>query len=182
MTSQPTHAGKASDPRKRGRRPYPTIDRATQNSFPRRLRTPDECQRMGTLAARFGNLPWRVGLSLGGSIWIAVLALAYSAGPIKEAVFWASLVAALPVGFGWICHYILSSKNGAADSTVVAPAGSRSRTEPAIAQAHKGPRISQQKGGAAVNLAPAVKPRSGFKSLRKSKRRAKSPRKRFIRR
>jgi hypothetical protein len=89
------------------------------------------------MAARFDNVLWRLGLLLGGSIWIAVLALAYSAGPIEEAVFWASLIAALPVGFGWICHYILSSKNGAADSTVVAPAGPRPRTEPAIAQAHK---------------------------------------------
>jgi hypothetical protein len=99
------------------------------------------------MAARFSNLLWRFDLFLGGSIWIALLGLAYNAGPIEEAVFWASLIAALPVGFGWICRCILSSKNGAADSTVVAPAGSRSRTEPAIAQAHKGGRLSQQKDG-----------------------------------
>ena len=123
------------------------------------------------MAARFDKLPWRVGLSLGGSIWIAVLALAYSAGPIEEAVFWASLIAALPVGLGWICRCILSSKNGAADI----PAGSRPRTEPAIAQAHKGRRLAQQKSS-------AVKPRSGFESLRKSTGRVKSPRKRLIRR
>ena len=134
------------------------------------------------MAARFGNLPWRVGLSLGGSIWIALLALAYSAGPIEEAVLWASLIAALPVGFGWICRCILSSNNGAADSTVVAAGRSRPRIEPANAQAHKGGRLSQQKDGAAVSLAPAVKPRSGFKSLRKSKGLAKSPRKMLIRR
>jgi len=71
-------------------------------------------QRKGTMAARFSNLLWRFDLFLGGSIWIAVLALAYSAGPIEEAVFWASLIAALPVGFGWICRCILTSKNGAA--------------------------------------------------------------------
>jgi hypothetical protein len=48
------------------------------------------------MAARFSNLLWRFDLFLGGSIWIALLALAYSAGPIEEAVFWASLIAALP--------------------------------------------------------------------------------------
>jgi hypothetical protein len=79
------------------------------------------------MGARFDNLLWRFDLLLGGGVWIALLALAYSAGPIEEAVFWASLIAALPVGFGWICRCILSSKNGAADSTVVAPAGSRPR-------------------------------------------------------
>ena len=132
------------------------------------------------MAARFDKLPWRVGLSLGGSIWIAVLALAYSAGPIEEAVFWASLIATLPVGFGWICRCILSSKNGAADSTVVAPAWSRPRTEPAIAQTHKGGRLSQQKDRAVISLAAAANP--GFESLRKSTGRVKSPRKRLIRR
>ena len=93
------------------------------------------------MAARFGNLPWRVGLSLGGSIWIAVLALAYSAGPIEEAVFWASLIVALPIGFGWICRCILSSKNEAADSTAVAsaPPGrglGKSRRLPKLTRAH----------------------------------------------
>jgi hypothetical protein len=62
------------------------------------------------MAARFSNLLWRFDLFLGGSIWIALLALAYSAGPIEEAVFWASLIAALPVGFGWICRCILTSR------------------------------------------------------------------------
>ena len=132
-------------------------------------------KRMGTMAARFSNLVWRFDLFLGGSIWNALLALAYSAGPIEEAVFWPSLIAALPVGVGWICRCILSSKNGAADSTVVAPAGPRPRTEPAIVQAHKRGRLARQKNS-------AVKSRSGFKSLRKPTRRAKSPRKTFIRR
>jgi len=133
------------------------------------------------MAARFSNVLWRFVLLLGGGVWIVLLALAYSAGPIEEAVFWASLIAALPIGFGWICRCILSSKNGTADSPVVPPR-SRARTEPEIVQAHKVGRLSQQKDGAAVSLAVAVKPRSGFKSLRKSKGRAKSPRKRLIRR
>ena len=36
------------------------------------------------MAARFSNLLWRFDLFLGGSIWIALLALAYSAGPIEK--------------------------------------------------------------------------------------------------
>jgi hypothetical protein len=128
------------------------------------------------MAARFSNLLWRFDLFLGGSIWIALLVLAYSAGPIEEAVFWASLIAALPIGFAWICRCILFN-NGTADSTVVPP-GSRARTEPEIVQAHKGGRVSQQKARAAA----AVKPQSGFKSLRKSKGRAQSRRKRLVRR
>src|SRR5437868_12013120 len=52
--------------------------------------------------------PWWFGLLLGGGVWVALLALAHSAGPIDEAVFWASLIAALPIGFGYLCRYILS--------------------------------------------------------------------------
>ena len=59
---------------------------------------------------RFGDVLWWMGLFLGGVGWIALLALAHGAGPIDEAVFWASLIAALPIGFGWICHYILSGR------------------------------------------------------------------------
>ena len=53
------------------------------------------------MAVRLGNVLWWMGLSLGGVVWTALLALAHSAGPIDEAVFWASLIAALPIGFGY---------------------------------------------------------------------------------
>ena len=40
------------------------------------------------MAVRLGNVLWWMGLSLGGVVWTALLALAHSAGPIDEAVFW----------------------------------------------------------------------------------------------
>jgi hypothetical protein len=60
---------------------------------------------------RLGNVLWWMGLLLGGVVWIALLALAHSAGPVDEAVFWASLIAALPIGFGYLCRYILSGRS-----------------------------------------------------------------------
>jgi hypothetical protein len=87
-----------------------------------------------------GRSAWLFALKRG--VWIALLALAYSAGPIDEAVFWASLVAALPVGFGYLCRYILSGKIVAPADIVLDPAalpqaqnatiksGSRPRIEP----------------------------------------------------
>ena len=110
----------------------------------------------------------RGSLSLGGSVWIALLALAYSAGPIDEAVFWASLIAALPIGFGYLCRSILSAKIVAAADTVLGPAAlpqahnvtietrSRPQIQPGGAQASIG-RGSQRKDDAAVREAPAVK-------------------------
>ena len=62
------------------------------------------------MAVRLGDVLWWLGLLLGGGVWVALLALAHSAGPIDEAVFWASLIAALPIGFGYLCRYILSGK------------------------------------------------------------------------
>jgi hypothetical protein len=44
------------------------------------------------MAGGLGDLLWWFGWLLGGGVWIALLALAYSAGPIDEAVFWASLI------------------------------------------------------------------------------------------
>ena len=73
------------------------------------------------MAVRLGDVLWWMGLSLGGSVWIALLVLAHSAGPIDEAVFWASLIAALPIGFGYLCRYILSGKIGATADTVLDP-------------------------------------------------------------
>ena len=73
------------------------------------------------MVVRVGNVLWRVGLVLGGGVWIAVLALAHNAGPIDEAVFWASLIAALPIGFGYLCRYVLSGKIGATADTVLDP-------------------------------------------------------------
>jgi hypothetical protein len=120
-----------------------------------------------------------MGLSLGGSVWIGLLALARSAGPIDEAVFWASLVAALPIGFGYLCRYILSGKIAAAADTVLDPvallqaqnatieSGSGPLIEPGSAQASIR-RGSQRKDSAPARLAAAVKLRSGFKSPRKS--------------
>ena len=122
------------------------------------------------MAPCFGDVLWWMGLLLGGVVWIAVLALAHSAGPIGEAVFWASLIAALPIGFGWICRYILSGKIAATADTVLDPvalpeaqnepiSGSRSRIEPGNAQASMG-RVSRRKDDAAARAAAAVKLRS----------------------
>ena len=74
------------------------------------------------MAVRLGDALWWLGLLLGGVVWIALLALAHSAGPIDEAVFWASLIAALPIGFGYLCRYILLAKIMAAADTVLDPA------------------------------------------------------------
>jgi hypothetical protein len=113
---------------------------------------------------------------LGNVLWVV---LAHSAGPIDEAVFWASLIAALPIGFGYLCHYILSGKITAPDDTVLDPAAlrqtqdaatespSRSRIEPGTAQASIG-QVPQRKDDAAVGAAAAVKLRSRFKSAKKS--------------
>jgi hypothetical protein len=134
----------------------------------------------GTMAARLGDALWWLGLLLGAGVWIALLALAHSAGPIDEAVFWASLIAALPIGFGYLCRYILSGKAVAPADTVLDPAtlpqvqnapiesGSRPRIKPGSAQASMG-RDSQRKDDAAVREAPAVKLRSRFKSPQKSR-------------
>ena len=132
------------------------------------------------MAVRLGDVLWWVGLLLGGGVWVALLALAHSAGPIDEAVFWASLIAALPIGFGHLCRYILSGKIVAPADIVLDPAalpqaqnatiksGSRPRTEPGNAQASIG-RVSRRKGDAAVRAAAAVKLRSRFKSSQKSR-------------
>ena len=45
------------------------------------------------MAVRLGNVLWWFGLLLGGVVWTALFALAHTAGPIDEAVFWASLIA-----------------------------------------------------------------------------------------
>ena len=73
------------------------------------------------MAVRLGNVLWWMGLSLGGVVWTALLALAHSAGPIDEAVFWATLIAALPIGFGYLCRYVLSGKIAATADTVLDP-------------------------------------------------------------
>src|SRR6516165_8411533 len=74
------------------------------------------------MAVRLGDALWWMGLLLGGGIWIALLALAHTAGPIDEAVFWASLIAALPIGFGCLCRHILLGKIAPAADSVVYPA------------------------------------------------------------
>ena len=79
------------------------------------------------MAVRLGDALWWLGLLLGGVVWIALLALAHSAGPIDEAVFWASLIAALPIGFGYLCRYILSGKIGATAEAQNEPIESGSR-------------------------------------------------------
>jgi len=131
------------------------------------------------MAVRLGDVLWWLGLLLGGGVWTGLLVLAYSAGPIDEAVFWASLIAALPIGFGYLCRYILSGKVVTPADTVLDPAalpqaqnepiesGSRPRIEPRNAQASIG-RASRRKGDAAVRAAAAVKLRSRFKSPQKS--------------
>ena len=127
------------------------------------------------MAPRLGDVLWWLGLLLGAGVWIALLAFAHSAGPIDEAVFWASLIAALPIGFGYLCRNILSGKIGATADTVLGPvalpeaqnepieSGSRPRLELGNAQASIG-RVSRRKGDAAVRAAAAVKLRSRFKS------------------
>ena len=102
------------------------------------------------MVVRLGDVLWWLGLLLGGGVWIALLALAYSAGPIDEAVFWASLIAALPIGFGYLCRYVPSAKIAAAADTDLDPAalpqvqnatiesGSRPRIELGSAQASIG--------------------------------------------
>ena len=129
------------------------------------------------MAVRLGDALWWMGCVLGGGLWIALLALAHSAGPIDEAVFWASLIAALPIGFGYLCRYILSGKTVAPADTVLDPpklpqsqngtteSPSRSQIELGSAQASMG-RVSND---AAVRTAAAVKRRSGCKSRQKSK-------------
>jgi hypothetical protein len=126
-----------------------------------------------------GNVLWWLGLLVGGGVWIALLALAHSAGPIDEAVFWASLIAALPIGFGTICRCILSGKIAAAADTALDPvalpkartatieSASRPGIEPGTAQASTA-RVSQRKDGTAVRPAAAPKVRSR-KSPQKSK-------------
>src|SRR6516165_759660 len=103
------------------------------------------------MAVRLGDALWWMGCVLGGGLWTALLALAHSAGPIDEAVFWASLIAALPIGFGYLCRYVLSGKIGAKADTVLDPgalpqaqnamteSGPRSRIVPGSAQASMGP-------------------------------------------
>src|SRR5215470_19226455 len=103
------------------------------------------------MAVRLGDVLWWLGLLLGGGVWTGLLVLAYSAGPIDEAVFWASLIAALPIGFGYLCRYVLSGKIGAKADTVLDPGalpqaqnetterGARSRIVPGSAQASMGP-------------------------------------------
>ena len=132
------------------------------------------------MAARLGDVLWWMGLLLGGGVWIALLALAHGVGPIDEAVFWASLIAALPIGFGYLCRYVLSGKIGATADTVLDPgalpqaqnatteSGARSRIGPGSAQASMGPG-SQRKDDAAVRAAAAVKLRSRSKSPQKSR-------------
>jgi hypothetical protein len=129
-----------------------------------------------------------MGLLLGGVVWIALLALAHSAGPIDEAVFWASLIAALPIGFGYLCRYILLAKIMAAADTILDPAAlpqahnatiesrSRPQIQPGSAQAFIG-QGSQRKDGAPPRLAAAIKLRSGSKSRQKSKSAVVRPKK-----
>ena len=118
------------------------------------------------MAVRLGDVLWWLGLLLGGGVWTGLLVLAYSAGPIDEAVFWASLIAALPIGFGYLCRYILSGNVVTPADTVLDPAalpkvqnapiesGSRPRIEPGNAQASMG-RVSRRKDDAAVRAAVA---------------------------
>jgi hypothetical protein len=132
------------------------------------------------MTLRLGDVLWWFGLLLGVGAWIAVLALAHSAGPIDEAVFWASLIAVLPIGLGCLCRYFLSGKIAPAADSVVRPAapplaenatiesGSRPRIELGNAQAPIG-RGSRRKDGVAATLTAAVKRRSGSKSPQKSK-------------
>ena len=120
------------------------------------------------MAVRLGDALWWLGLLLGGVVWIALLALAHSAGPIDEAVFWASLIAALPIGFGHLCRYILSGKVVTPADSVLDPAalpqvqnapiksGSRPRIEPRSAQASIG-RGPRRKDDTAVRAAATVK-------------------------
>jgi hypothetical protein len=128
------------------------------------------------MAVRLGDVLWWLGLLLGGVVWIALLALAHSAGPIDEAVFWASLIAALPIGFGYLCRRsILSGKITAPDDTVLDMAslpqaqnepiesGSQPRIEPRSAQASIG-RGPRRKDDTAVRAAATVNLRSRFKS------------------
>ena len=127
------------------------------------------------MAVRLGDALWWLGLVLGGGLWIALLALAHSAGPIDEAVFWASLIAALPIGFGYLCRSILSGKITAPDDTVLDMAslpqaqnepiesGSQPRIEPRSAQASIG-RGPRRKDDTAVRAAATVNLRSRFKS------------------
>jgi hypothetical protein len=134
----------------------------------------------GTMAVRLGDVLWWLGLVLGGVVWTALLALAHSAGPVDEAVFWASLIAALPIGFGYLCRYILSGRIGATADTVLDPAalpqaqnatiknGSEPGIEPGSAQASIG-RGSQRKDDAAIRGAATVKLQSGSKSPQKSR-------------
>ena len=115
------------------------------------------------MAVRLGDVLWWLGLLLGGGVWVALLALAHSAGPIDEAVFWASLIAALPIGFGFLCRYILSAKIASPADTVLDPvalpeaqnepieSGSRPRIEAGNAQASMG-RVSRRKDDANPRL------------------------------
>src|SRR5215831_4910735 len=108
------------------------------------------------MAVRLGDVLWWLGLLLGGGVWTGLLVLAHSAGPIDEAVFWASLIAALPIGFGYLCRHILSGKIAAPAHTVLDPSaiprakdatiesGSQPGIEPGSAQASIG-RGSQRK-------------------------------------
>jgi hypothetical protein len=132
------------------------------------------------MAVRLGDVLWWMGLLLGAGVWIALLALAHSAGPLDEAVFWASLIAALPIGFGYLCRYILSGKIAAAADTVLDPVallqaqsatiegGSPPRIELGSPQAPMG-RVSRRKDDGAVRAAVAVKPRPRSKSPQKSR-------------
>jgi len=129
----------------------------------------------GDNGCMLGDVLWWMGLLLGGGVWIGLLALAHSAGPIDEAVFWASLIAVLPIGFGYLCRYMLSAKITAAADTDLDPAALpqaqnatiESRSRPGSAQTSMG-RGSQRKGDAAAKLAAAVKRRSSSKSSQKS--------------
>jgi hypothetical protein len=116
------------------------------------------------MAVRLGDVLWWLGLLLGGGVWVALLALAHSAGPIDEAVFWASLIAALPIGFGFLCRYILSAKIASPADTVLGPA--------ALAPARSATIESRSRPGiepdARASAAAVVKLGSGFKSRRKS--------------
>jgi len=127
------------------------------------------------MAVGLGDVLWWLGLLLGGGVWTGLLVLAYRAGPIDEAVFWASLIAALPIGFGYLCRYILSGKVVTPADTVLDPvalpeaqnepieSGSRPRIEPRSAQASIG-RGPRRKDDTAVRAAATVKLRSRFKS------------------
>ena len=64
------------------------------------------------MATRLSDVIWRSSLLLGSGAWIALLPLAHRAGPADQALFWATLIAALPIGFGWIFRRTLSGKTG----------------------------------------------------------------------